>query len=416
VSPADYAAWRDRRRAALRELAAPDRVELVGEMSAARRAVLQSYLHEHPGETLDRATLERDIERLYARGEFDTVDYVLERGEEVDTLRVSVREKEWGSGNLRFGLRLEDDFDGSSNFDLGARLRATEVNPSGAEYIVDAQIGKTTRLGYEWLQPLDEGRQRWLRPYAAYSARNQPLFEEQQRALVLRRQTLELGIDAGRWLDDWGALSVGAFRRASRYENRTAVVDIPTEHQNSAGLRLDYLRDTQDDAQFPRHGSYVTGSLRRLLPVLGGEYASSIGELRALRAIPIAADDRLLLQARLQYVDGDAPPADEYGFLGGFLELSGLPEDARAGRHLALGQVIYYRSLMTVFDRYRLFAGGSLESGNAWEDTREVSLDSLLWGGSVFVAAESPLGALYLGYGRTEAGEDSLYLFVGRPY
>jgi NTE family protein len=78
--------------------------------------------------------------------------------------------------------------------------------------------------------------------------------------------------------------------------------------------------------------------------------------------------------------------------------------------------VIYYRSLRTVFDRYRLFAGGSLETGNTWEDEADISLDSLLWGGSVFVAAESPLGALYFGYGRTEAGEDSLYLFVGRPY
>lgn len=416
LSETEYALWRGRRRAAIQALATPKRIELDAQLAPARLAVLRSYLHEYPDQTLDRATLERDIARLYARGEFDAVDYVVQREAAGDVLRVTLREKEWGSGGLRFGLRLEDDFDGSSNFDLGARLRATEVNASGAEYIIDAQIGKTTRFGYEWLQPLDAQRRWWLRPAAAYSARNQPLFSGELRALELRRQSVELGLDAGRWLDDWGALSAGAFLRSSRYESRTSAVEIEPQTQDSAGWRLDFLRDTQDDAQFPRHGSYVQASLRQLVPALGGEYSTRIGELRALRARPVGDDDRLLLQARLQYVDGDTPPADEYGFLGGFLDLSGLPEDARAGRHLALGQVIYYRSLRTVFDRYRLFAGGSLEAGNTWENDADISLDSLLWGGSVFVAAESPLGALYFGYGRTEAGEDSLYLFVGKPY
>ena len=106
----------------------------------------------------------------------------------------------------------------------------------------------------------------------------------------------------------------------------------------------------------------------------------------------------------------------ETGFLGGFLDLSGFAEDARFGRHLALGQAIYYHNLATVFDRYRVFAGGSIEAGNTWDLDSQISLDSLLWGGSIFVASESPLGALYFGYGHAEAGENSLYLFVGRPY
>jgi NTE family protein len=181
-------------------------------------------------------------------------------------------------------------------------------------------------------------------------------------------------------------------------------------------LRLDFLRDTQDDAQFPRHGSFVQASLQQHLREFGGQFDSTLAGLRASLALPIAQDDRLLLQTRLQYAVGDDLPADEYGFLGGFLDLSGYSEDARVGRHLALAQAIYYHPVATIFDRYRVFLGGSLEAGNTWENEREISIDSLLWGGSVFAAAESPLGALYLGYGRAEAGEDSLYLFLGLPY
>jgi NTE family protein len=417
VEEQTYAAWRAQRRAAIRSLAAPTKIELDGELPPARMAVLRAYLREHPDEAFDRETLEQDIARLYALGEFDGVDYRIEREAEGDTLHVSVREREWGSGSLRFGLRLEDDFDGSSNFEFGGRLRATEVNESGAEWVADAQIGKTTRLGYEWLQPLDETRRWWVLPHVEYNARNLPLFFEDERTVELRRQTLAANVDLGRWLDDWGSISVGAFRRESQYSARTSAVEIPTLHESSAGVRLDFVRDTQDDAQFPRHGTYVQASLRQHVRAFGGDFDNSVAELRAIRALPIASDDRLLLQARLQYTEDDRDsPADELGFLGGFLDLSGLSEDARVGQHLALMQAIYYRNLATVFDRYRVFLGGSLETGNTWDDESQIGIDSLLWGGSVFAAAESPLGALYLGYGRTEAGEDSLYLFVGRPY
>lgn len=416
LPPAEYEAWKARRRGAIRALAAPSRIELDGASSLGRSAVLRAYLHEHPDEALDRERIEADIARIYARGEFDSVDYAVVEQDGERVLTVNVREREWGNGGLRFGLRLEDDFDGNSNFDFGSRLRATEVNEAGAEWVADAQIGKTTHLGYEWLQPIDPLRRGWVMPHVGYTARNQPLFVGSQRTIELRRQSLELGVDAGYWVDDWGVLSVGLFRRTSQYRGRTSTVEIPSRNEATAGLRADFVLDTQDDAQFPRHGHYWQASWRKHFDALGGDFDANVFASRSSHAFPVADDDRLLLQTRLQYSADGLPPADEYGFLGGFLDLSGVPEDARFGRHLALGQAIYYRSLAQLFDRYRVFAGGSLEAGNAWEDEREISLDGLLWGGSVFIAAESPLGALYFGYGRAEAGEDSLYLFVGRPY
>lgn len=415
-SPEEYAAWQTRRRGAIQAMAAPTRIELDGASSLGRTAVLRAYLHEHPDDALDRELIEADIARIYARGEFDSVDYAMVEEEGERVLTVNVREREWGNGGLRFGLRLEDDFDGNSNFDLGTRLRATEINEAGAEWVADAQIGKTTHLGFEWLQPIDPLRRWWVMPHAGYTARNQPLFIDGQRAIELRRQSLEVGVDAGRWIDDWGVLSLGVFRRTSQYRGQTSTVEIPSQNESSAGLRADFVLDTQDDAQFPRHGHYLQASWRKHLDALGGEFDANVFGWRSSHAFPIADDDRLLLQSRLQYAADGVPPADEYGFLGGFLDLSGYAEDAQFGRHLALGQAIYYRSLTQVFDRYRVFLGGSLEAGNTWEDESTVSLDGLLWGGSVFIAAESPLGALYLGYGRAEAGEDSLYLFLGRPY
>lgn len=414
VPQAQYTAWADTRRSAVRGLGTITGVDFAENTRAT--AVLRAYLREHPGDTFDRAELERDIARLYGLGEFERVDYAVVPGDHGDALRISVRDKEWGDGTLRFGLRLEDDFDGSSNFDLGGRLRATNVNDTGAEWVADAQIGKTTHLGFEWLQPFDAMRRTWWSPHAAYTARNQPLFVGQQRAVELRRESAEVGIDAGRWLGEWGALSAGVFTRSSRYSARTASIDIPSATEHSTGLRADFVSDTQDDAQFPRRGNYTRLSLRHYLDTLGGEFDATLFEWQLSQALPVAEHDRLLLQLRGQYAGADDLPSDESAFLGGFLDLSGYSEDALFGRHAALGQAIYYRSLGAVFDRYRLFAGGSLELGNAWETKDAISVDSLLWGGSIFVAAESPLGALHLGYGQGEGGENSLYLFIGRPY
>lgn len=413
-APDAYAAWMETRRRAVRSLGTVVRVDFAAGTPAS--AVLRAYLREHPGDTFDRSALERDIARLYGRGEFESVDYRVVPGPDGDELQISLRDKQWGDGTLRFGLRLEDNFDGSSNFDLGGRLRATNVDGSGAEWVADAQIGKTTHLGYEWLQPFDAQRSLWWSPHAAYTARNQPLYLDRRRSVELRRQSLEVGIDAGRWLGDWGSLSVGAFLRGSEYSARTTIIAIDTESERSAGVRADFLRDTQDDAQFPRHGNYTDLSLRHYVQALGGEGNATLFAWRVNQALPVATDDRLLLQFRGQYAGADDLPSDETGFLGGFLDLSGFEEDALFGRHLVLGQAVYYRSLGTVFDRYRMFAGGSLELGNAWEIKDDISAASLLWGGSVFVAAESPLGALHFGYGQGEGGENSLYLFIGKPY
>jgi NTE family protein len=36
--------------------------------------------------------------------------------------------------------------------------------------------------------------------------------------------------------------------------------------------------------------------------------------------------------------------------------------------------------------------------------------------GSTFVGADTPLGPLYGAYGRSEGGEQAVYLFLGKPW
>ena len=60
-----------------------------------------------------------------------------------------------------------------------------------------------------------------------------------------------------------------------------------------------------------------------------------------------------------------------------------------------------------------LYLGGSLEYGDVFEDTDDVSAGDMLMGGSVFLGADTFMGPAFTGIGYTEGGEYSIYLLVG---
>ena len=87
-----------------------------------------------------------------------------------------------------------------------------------------------------------------------------------------------------------------------------------------------------------------------------------------------------------------------------------------AGNYLLFGRATYYRRLdWTPGVTRALFAGGSLEAGNAWLDRRAVGLNNLKVGTSLFVGADTGLGPLYLALVHAPKGYTGLYLFLGRP-
>jgi NTE family protein len=114
--------------------------------------------------------------------------------------------------------------------------------------------------------------------------------------------------------------------------------------------------------------------------------------------------------------DGDLPPYDQL-ILGGFLRLSGYRPEQLRGQELAFARVIYHRRLTELPTALgsALYAGGSLEAGNAWDGKTDIPDQGIKAGGSVFIGADTILGPLYLGYGYASHRNNSLYLLVGKP-
>ena len=56
------------------------------------------------------------------------------------------------------------------------------------------------------------------------------------------------------------------------------------------------------------------------------------------------------------------------------------------------------------------------QGAGAWNELDDVNLSSLIWAGSLFVGADTPLGPFYLGAGLTDDSNASLYLLLGKLF
>ena len=85
-----------------------------------------------------------------------------------------------------------------------------------------------------------------------------------------------------------------------------------------------------------------------------------------------------------------------------------------------MARIIYYerfgmKLLRGLLDT-PLFLGASLELGNAWQDSSDISFSNSLLAGSVFAGMDTIIGPVYLAGGYAEGGHSALYLFIGRPF
>jgi NTE family protein len=112
--------------------------------------------------------------------------------------------------------------------------------------------------------------------------------------------------------------------------------------------------------------------------------------------------------------DGTAPQESEFR-TGGFLNLSGLDQNALLGQHFGLLSACTLRRLGDI-DLLPAYIGGSLEVGNAWQRRDDIDVDGLITAGTVFIGLDSFVGPLYVGYGLAEGGRGSFYLFLGRIF
>jgi NTE family protein len=101
--------------------------------------------------------------------------------------------------------------------------------------------------------------------------------------------------------------------------------------------------------------------------------------------------------------------------MGGFFDISGLNRNQLSGQHATRLGAAYYRRIGDLA-LFPAFAGMSLELGNVWDSREDISSRGSILGGSFWAGVDTPVGPVYVGYGRAEGGEDAFYVSLGRVF
>ena len=394
----------------------------------AHAARLATSLETTEGRRLDVPTLERDMQKLAASGDYERVDYSLTRRDDgAEDLTLQLRENAWGPNYLRVGLDLRTDFQGQGTFNLRISHNRHWLNDSGAEWRNRVQLGETLGLYSELYQPLNLHSDRFVAAYVDANLRRVDLYTtDGDMAAVVQRQGIQVGADIG-WpmglLGNVGDMRVGLVAARRKVKPELIAGLMPGEAQGSlvwseVGVRAAVIADQLDFANFPSQGYRAKGEV-----VMGRrsfrdeENSGSFTRLEGTATgVKSWGAHTFNVGARFAYASQIPVGAiDEYA-LGGFQQLSGYRAGQVAGNYLVFGRLTYYRRLpWSVGVARALFVGGSLEAGNAWTRRSDISIKDMRSGASLFVGADTGIGPLYLSVVSAPRGYTGLYLFLGRP-
>jgi NTE family protein len=417
LPPAEYAALRKRQQVAMvPDLAPVDEIRFEN-LARVNPQAAQGVMATKPGQPVVQAEVDADMRRLYGTGDFEHVNYriVTEDGKRV--MAVEAVEKAWGPDYLRLGLGLSSDFSGETYFNLVAAHRMTWINPLGAEFRTDLQVGYDNSLRMEFYQPLSVAGTFFVAPRASFGSHRVAIYQQDNRVAEYTVGTAVAGVDLGMQFQQYGELRLGLEGGRVRPELDTgpASLDPGGATRTLGAFRARLLLDRLDNVHFPRFGWNAgaviydnNASLGAETPYTkwnaGGRLAYSFGENTV----------RLGVNAGGTIGNNPLPAYDQFQW-GGFLQQSGYATGQLIGQNLQFGQLMFYRRIArgTLFDG--AYGGLSLEVGKVGDPLVKGNPDGLLRSIAVFVGTDSILGPLYLGYGKAEDGPDSFYFYLGKP-
>ncbi|WP_455211116.1 patatin-like phospholipase family protein [Kaarinaea lacus] len=416
ISEADYAHYQDYRRRKLHTSPRIDNI-VIKNNSKLADAVIRSHLSIQPGQTLDVARLERDLEQIFGLNIFESVDYDIIKSPEETTLVVKTRKKEWGPNYLRFGMNVESDFEGWSAFNLATSYTSTPLNRLGGEWRSEIRLGQDQLVSTEFYQPVEKRLRYFVSTRASYSSTRIGQFEDGQQVADYNVSDSTIEATVGRQFGNWGVLQLGVGTGSGKVSPRIGDPSVPTTRYDSGYWFTNGIVDQLDNLNFPKHGYVTNFTWVESEEFLGADIDASYLRLGGLWAGTWKTNTLMVWAGAAGITESDAPLTDTFR-LGGLFNLSGYRKSELAGRYVGILRTVYIHELGNSNSVIKMpfYVGGSLETGNAWNDKQDIKADSLIIAGTLLVALDTPLGPLYLARGYAEGGRSASYLFLGRSF
>lgn len=362
---------------------------------------------------LDLDALEEDIGLAFGRGGYERISWSVREADGQKGIQILPVDKGWGPNFLTFGLQLADDFRGNTNYSVAVEATSTGINERGGEWRNRLETGKRTGIRSEFYQPWGRLARWYVLPYVDYVAFNQALRPDPGAVATYRLTRGEHGVSVGfnpvpTLRFEFGS-AFGRDRADVRFERGA---DFDSIESDFTATYLGLTFDSIDNVDFPSSGTRFAFDATAYDDAFGGDASGEKISLVFDHALRLKERHHLLFGLQGSVSGGDDDLFQRLALLGGFLNLSGFPDQELAGTQMAHARIVYYRRFGDLARLFSLpaYIGGSIEAGNVWFDRSDMSFDSLVVAGSAFLGLDTPLGPLFLGYGRAEDGEDSFYL------
>ena len=407
--------------------AAPPRIDFVRVDPGSERygPAADSLFDDLTGKALDPDAVARRVTALYGRGGLDTLDYHVIGDESRYGLILDARPNSQGPNYLRFGLSLQDDFQGNSTYNAAIRFVMADITRNAGEWVTDLQIGTISQISSELFLPLAQFSGWFVMPHAADQSRDVDVLQGQNLLAEYRVHRFDYGLDFGHQFGNWGEIRTGVQREQGHFRLKVGDPSDPNLPQqsfapfNTRDYFVRFTYDRLDDVNFPHRGQRATLQWSGVRNASGAEQTSDQVTLSYLGAhsfgrdtLAFSASAGMTLQARLTDINLLFP-------LGGFLNLSGLRADSLTGPNFGIARLVYYRQIGRGGPGYLdvpTYLGMSLEAGNVWQKRSEARFGNTEKDASVFVGMDTFLGPVYLASGFDRHGNQAFYLFLGRTF
>jgi len=401
------------------------------------------------GKPLDPDAVARHVTTVYGQGNLEALDYRVVQDDDRYGLLLAARRNSWGPNYVRFGLSLQDDFQGNSSYNAAARFVLSEITQPGGEWVWDLQVGETSLISTEVYLPLSDTSHFFIVPHMDAKAANVDALEGQARLAEYRVRSFDYGLDFGYEFGNWGEIRTGVERQSGHEDVRVGSPALPSDSFDTRSYFVRFSFDRLDNVNFPRRGQQATIEWRgertdtryttldgNTLPGSNQTYdrlsfnyvaANSFGRYTVVfstaAGTTIDAPNGLVLSGEVTTAGGvpvTTPTALRLLFpLGGFFNLSGLKANSIAGPHFAIARTLLYKQIGRGGPGYLdvpTYLGMSLETGNVWDRRGDASFGSLRHDASVFLGLDTLLGPVYVGSGFDDKGQHAFYLFLGRTF
>ena len=412
----DQNAYLDHLRAHAKPRLAPvtiTEVRLDNESVAADVALLAN-IHQPLGAPLDLDQLEKDLTRIYDFGVFELVDFTLYHHGEGFALEIIATPKYYAPHILNFGLAYLGGDGGESDFTGRVRWTWAELNKRGGEMRTDFQIGRTTGAQTEYYQPLTMNRVPFFSLAGRWRYHRQPWYVQMRQYGDYNVEQVEIVPQLGLRLGHYGEARFGLLYGRLHTSDRS-FLGLGEFDGPRGGFLSSIAFDMLNRPVLPYDGWAAKLEHFQGKPSFGSDLDYHVAHATVGFALG-TADDVFIATANGATNFHTNMPLFEIVTLGGLGRISGLHQDQLSGEVSGLGTVAYYRRLTRATSPYATswYVGLQLEAGNAWYWSQNPGWDDLRYAGLISLVGTTFAGPLTISYGRTDLGNDALYISLGR--